>query len=244
MNSTLQHAVDVGLASIRSADDVSAELRARLIAAGYTAAAADALIASTTSLARVSEDDARAYVASQETQIRASGIDDERVFVLLEALVFCIADPQTVQTPPSGALGYGLDLSCASDLTANMTETDPTSAVGIAESTLRRWDTPRGSLPPDGRDAKEAGYDLRGALSRGTTDRDLRQMQRELEGEALKDDRIASITAPVTFTGSAASASVSVSATITPTDPRSKPFQLILVATSAEVVIQSIGAAS
>ncbi len=159
----------------------------------------------------------------------------------LEAAIAAgLASIERVRDAPTGALGYGTDLSCTTDLDPDLAETDPMSPLGIGEGVVRCWDTPRGSLPNDGKDAASRGLSLREELHRGTTDRDLRALERRLATEALKDDRIDRIVVEVRVTSTGtATVELEVIATVTPAGVGG-PFQLVLAATSAEIIVKAI----
>lgn len=143
------------------------------------------------------------------------------------------------------SLGYGTDLVCGWDLDPTMAETDPNSVSGIGQAVFRRWDCPRGALPPDsGRDSRDYGVDIRGMLNRGTTDAVLNAAAASLAQEALKDDRIAAIKVGVRPSGTAALPILTITAMITPADPALGSFSLVLEATSADVVLKAIGGAA
>lgn len=157
-----------------------------------------------------------------------------------------IAEGLATLTPaalPTGDLGYGSDLSCASDLTETMESVDPTSTRGIGEAIVRRWDCPRGGLPADnGKDSLDYGEDLRGYCNRGVTVDDVRAIASKLKSEAMKDDRVFAILVTVTPSISRAITTLRVVARVTPY--ASGPFTLILTATSMRIVIEAIGAAT
>lgn len=165
--------------------------------------------------------------------------------VLRDALAAGLASLTRTTATPSGALGYGRDLSCGSDLDPSMAEIDPDSTIGIAQSTFRRWDCPRGALPPDtGKDSRDYGEDIRGMLSHGTTDATLNATTSRLGSEATKDDRISAIKIGVTPSGPPSLPTLEVSARITPADPALRAFDLVLAVSSADVVLKAIGGAA
>lgn len=163
--------------------------------------------------------------------------------VVRDAIAAGLASLSRVVAVPTGDLGYGTDLSCASDITPDLAEVDPSSPIGIGEAVFRRWDCQRGALPPDGRDAREYGRDVRGMLNRGTTDADLNATLGALGQEALKDDRISAIKVGATPSGDPKKPSIEVAAKITPADRTLAPFQLVLAVDSADVVLKAIGGA-
>lgn len=168
--------------------------------------------------------------------------------VLRDALAAGLAALSRVVAVPTPPLGWGRDLSCGSDITPTLEEVDPASTLGIGQAVFRRWDCPRGALPPDaGRDSREYGQDIRGMLNRGTTDADLNAAGGSLRSEATKDDRIAAVPKirfVPTKTGGAANVSLEVSATITPADPTISAFALILAVEDGNTVLLAIGNAT
>lgn len=162
---------------------------------------------------------------------------------LRDALAAGLAELTRTTAVPTGSLYYGRDLSCTSDITPTLDETDPQSPAGIVEATFRRWDCPRGALPPDGKDAAEYGIDLRGMLNRGTTDSDVNAAASSMRAEATKDDRVAAVPA-IRFTPSNNGRDIEVAATITPADPSLNRFDLVLAVDSADIVIKSIAGAT
>lgn len=150
----------------------------------------------------------------------------------LAALTRLRADP----VPP---LGYGADVSLAADVDPTMALVDPMSARGIAEAIVRRWDCPRGALPPDGKDAQDYGLDLRSWCNRGMRAQDIRALESRLEIEALKDDRIKAIDVTVTVTQRGALIDLAVAARVTAVDS-ANTFTLVLVATSADIIVKAI----
>jgi hypothetical protein len=133
---------------------------------------------------------------------------------------------------PTGALGFGVDLSCVTDLTEDMAEVDPFTARGIAEAIARRLITPRGSLPDD----LGYGLDVRGYCNRATTARELNELRGQVVNEVAADDRVSSATVDVVVAGKG----LSVKVMITPEDPSLKPFTLTLAVTDASALIESI----
>src|SRR5262245_45271135 len=90
-------------------------------------------------------------------------------------------------TPPTGALGWGVDLSCVWDIDANASEVDARSPIAISQAVFRRFITPRGTLDDD----QEYGYDLRWIVNRGITPAYVRQLSSDIPAEARKDERVA-----------------------------------------------------
>lgn len=145
-------------------------------------------------------------------------------------------DAVSSPTVPTGALGYGSDLSCGSDLTDLMDEVDPFSQRALGEAIVRRLSTPRGSLPDDG----DYGIDLRGYCNKGTTADDIRALASKVRTELQKDDRIDSVT--VTVTPSPTGTTLAITLAVRPFDPNLGGFSLTLAVTSAAVLIQELNA--
>lgn len=148
-----------------------------------------------------------------------------------------------LRATPVEPFGYGTDISCDSDVSPTLEMVDPFSTLGIAQAVIRRWGTPRGGLPPDGKDAQDYGEDVRSWCNTGVTERDLRAKRSKLESEALKESTIAAIEAPITMTRTGAQVEITIDAVITPKDPNLASFPLVLAVTSADIVIKAIGGA-
>lgn len=148
-----------------------------------------------------------------------------------------------ITATPEAPFGFGSDISCASDIDPTLAMVDPFSMLGIGQAIVRRWDCPRGALPPDGKDAQDYGIDLRSWCNRGMRERDLRALESRLQIEALKDDRIKTIVVVVKQTFRGALVDLDVSARVTAVDPTVGTFALVLAVTSADVVVKAIGGA-
>lgn len=158
--------------------------------------------------------------------------------VVLAAISSEVAKLSRVVEPPSGALGYGTDLSLGSDLTEDMTEVSGVTL--LAESLVRRFTTPRGTLPDiRGLDLRDRNYglDVASYLNRGVTAEEIRGLAANLRGEALKDPRLTAVTVTVTPSPTGSSLAIEVQAT-----PRgsSESFALVLSATEAGVLLEEI----
>jgi hypothetical protein len=149
-----------------------------------------------------------------------------------------LAALQRLVSLPTGALGYGLDLSCVSDISPTLEETDPNSVQGISESLLRRLQTPRGALAQIDDDSNY-GFDVIGLLNNGVTAHDLRGMEAQIKAECLKDDRVADLTVTVTF--AFGTGVLDVSLRITAVDPQLGTFSLIFAVDGAEILVKQVG---
>jgi hypothetical protein len=131
-------------------------------------------------------------------------------------------------------LGFGRDLSCVVDVTADMAEVDPASPVGIGQAAIRRLITPRGTLADD----PGYGIDVRGYCNRGVTAQELRELGGLVRLELTKDDRIADVSVAVTTPSAGA---LHIDARITPADPDLTPFALIFSLQSGALTVEAIG---
>jgi hypothetical protein len=152
-------------------------------------------------------------------------IVDDFIAAELVALVRITTQPQT-------PFAYGRDLSCTSDVTARFTEVDGTTALAIAESTIRRWTCPRGGLPDD----PNYGIDVRGMLNRGVTTAELQTLASELEGEAMKDDRVDFIS--VSLALSSDYRTLTISAVFIPVDPALRDFAATFAVTDGATTLE------
>lgn len=136
---------------------------------------------------------------------------------------------------PTAPLGYGSDLSCDSDLTEDMRELAGDDVLVLAQALLRRLDTVRGSIVDD----PDQGLDLRGYLNSGKTDAELRALERNVELEWRKDDRVGKAEVTVTFAAVDGS-EIRVSGKVTPADPTRSPFSMVVAVTSAGALLAEL----
>lgn len=156
------------------------------------------------------------------------------VTILLDTIAAETAQLQRLVPVPVAPFGYGVDLSCVSDLTPTMAEVDAFSPLGVAQACARRLQTQRGTLADD----LAYGLDVRGMLNTGVTASELRDMQGQIRSELLKDDRIADLAASVSMPSTNA---LTVQIRITPADPNASSFSFTLAVTSAQVILEAIG---
>lgn len=105
-----------------------------------------------------------------------------------------------IVSTPVGDLGYGRDLSCIDDLTANMDEVDENSPQAVEESLHRRITTPHGALNALGEDP-DYGRDVRAFLSESTDAVTILAQQDLLAAECKKDDRVKTCECTITHIG-------------------------------------------
>ena len=92
-------------------------------------------------------------------------------------------------------LGYGVDLSCVTDITPDAAEVDPMTPRAIGESLARRFISPRTSVLDD----NAYGLDLRARLNSGQTRSALTALRSQIRVECLKDDRVSDADVTLTF---------------------------------------------
>lgn len=155
--------------------------------------------------------------------------------IVADAIAAGVAELEHVVDVPTGALGYGTDLGCDSDLAEAMDDVSDT--LVLAQALARRLDCPRGALPDD------AGYgvDLRGMCNRGVTDRRVRELADLVRVEVQKDDRVDS--ASVTVMPASDGSALAVKIVATPRSPTISRFSLTLSVTSAAVLIAELQSA-
>lgn len=141
-----------------------------------------------------------------------------------------------IVTTPVEPFGYGVDTSGTTALADTLEEVDPYSSAAISQALARRLQTPRGTL----RDDLDYGRDLRAYVNRGMPVSQLREVEGEILGEVLKDDRVGSATVAATLP---TLSSMKVEIVVTPEDPRTGgPFSLTLGVTSAAVLLEAVNA--
>lgn len=156
--------------------------------------------------------------------------------IVLDAIAAGIAELTSLVRMPVEPFGYGVDSSGTLDLTDTLEDLDQDSPLGISQGLARRLQTPRGTLQDD----LDYGRDVRAYLNRGLSTVDVRELEGELRGEALKDDRIGDVTVAITLP---TLSSMKIAVLVTPEDPETGgPFDLTLSATSAEVLVEAIHA--
>lgn len=131
-------------------------------------------------------------------------------------------------------LGYGKDLDCVTDCTSDFRTIGPNTPRIILQRLARRFQTPRGTYRQD----TDYGLDLRGALHKGHTQRDLRLLQGQVHGEAKKETSIDRVTASLTVSGSADATSLHLRLHVVPLDPRIAPFAGIIRITKSGAEVE------
>lgn len=142
-----------------------------------------------------------------------------------------LAELVRVTDAPTGALGYGRDLSCVMDCDERFSEVRGDGPLIIAQAVVRRFVTPRGRLIG----AADYGRDVRGYLNRGVTASELRKYGSQLRAEATKDERVdeAEVEAGV----SADLRVLTLRVRLTPRAPLA-PFSFVVSVTDASVLLE------
>lgn len=137
---------------------------------------------------------------------------------------------------PTAPFGYGSDISGADDLDRTMAETEGFATLTLAQSLVRRLDTPRGTLPDD----KNWGISVPAYLNNGSTDEGIRQIAGQIRAELLLDDRVDSLTVRVAPSSNARTLRIEVQ--VTPLAAAAGPFTLTLNASDAGLLLEEIEA--
>jgi hypothetical protein len=134
----------------------------------------------------------------------------------LESFEAELAPVERVVEVQTTAPGWGCDLSCTDDLTADCVELDGNDPVVVAQYTYRRLNTDgdAGELPGD----PDWGIDLRKKLSKGMTIRELDDIRNTIRAEIARDDRLQNIAVDPTYSIATESLDVSLSAEIVDSD--------------------------
>lgn len=133
--------------------------------------------------------------------------------------------------------GYGSDLSCATDLTEDMAETDPESVQGIAEMLVRFLTVERDSVP----DAPGRGFNIYRLVREGQTPESIRTAQAQIVNEATEDDRIETATCTITVAGLK---KLDINVRCTPVDKALGNFELVLGVTPDDVLFNLVQGAA
>jgi hypothetical protein len=139
---------------------------------------------------------------------------------------------------PVAPLGYGVDLSCVTDIAATLAEVPSTTVAGLRESLLRRLQTPRGFLGGI-EDDQNYGFDVVGMLNAGTTQQGLRGIEAGVRDEIAKDDRLLSATVSAEYTST--TSTLTVSASCIARDPAIGNFALIFSVNALGKLVSEVG---
>lgn len=153
--------------------------------------------------------------------------------IVLSAIAAETALLERVVQVPTGAIGYGTDLSCVEDISVTLDEVDPTSTRAIREALLRRLTTPRGGLQDD----PDYGFDVRGLCNRGLTQSQMVDLSTQVRNEVTKDDRVDSATVTVTAPSPRA---LRIGVVITPVDQTIGIFTLTFAVTDGAVLAEAL----
>ena len=128
---------------------------------------------------------------------------------------------------------FGKDLSCTTSI---MTARYSTGPRLVAEALFRRFTTPRGMLQ-GGEDEQNFGLDLAALVGSVSTPSAVAALPGQIEAEALKDERVESVTVSVTSTtvGPATSWNITIKA-----QTGAGPFSLVLGVSGVTVALLGI----
>lgn len=135
--------------------------------------------------------------------------------------------PNQVNPP----FGYGIDLSCISDLDPAMVEVS--GRIALAQACVRRLQTPRGGLLED----PNYGYDIIGEIDGDMTSGDLARVGAQVDAELQKDERVLTSTTAATLI---APGLLVLNITL---QDQAGPFRLVLSASAVAANIQILQAA-
>ena len=127
---------------------------------------------------------------------------------------------------PVAPFGYGVDMATplidsSGVLDIDFTQTDPANAQQtIGQALLRRLVTPRGALITD----PNYGFDVASICNRALTVDELRRLQRDVELECKKDDRVETALVKVVMPNST---SLTMTIEVTPASSAQR-FELVL----------------
>jgi hypothetical protein len=96
---------------------------------------------------------------------------------------------------PKPPLGWGVDLSCITDIDHQASEVRADSPTAIGQAVARRLITPRGMIADD----LTYGFDVRGLCNTGVPSGKLAQLSSDIAAEARKDERVASVACECTY---------------------------------------------
>jgi hypothetical protein len=150
---------------------------------------------------------------------------------------FCDAEIATLERlvpTPVEPFGYGNDLSCVTDLTADLAEVDPFSIQGLAETAVRFLTSERDSIP----DAPGRGYNVRRLLNRALTPLEIIAQEGLIAAELEQDeDRFEEVSASLVLTGR----SLAVTFTIQPSALTGlEAFSFVLAVTDSTTLIEGL----
>lgn len=154
--------------------------------------------------------------------------------IVRETLAASLASTVRVVAPPDPPFGFGADLSCVNDLTADMAEVSGSDTRSLAEALIRRIGTPRGTVL----DSPDYGIDLRSYLHRPSTHEELIGLAGDIQNEWSKDDRVSS--AEVEISVLEVGRVLRGRGRVFPADPSVSPFALTFAVTDAAVAIEEI----
>lgn len=135
--------------------------------------------------------------------------------------------PSQVNPP----LGYGIDLSCVSDLTSDMQQVS--GRIALAQACARRLQTPRGGLIDD----PNYGFDVVGEIDDDMSTADIARLGAQIDAELRKDERVLDSTTTATLV---APGLLIINIVL---QDQAGPFRLVMSASTAAANLQILQAA-
>lgn len=143
-----------------------------------------------------------------------------------------LASLPTLNAPLTTPLGYGLDIACTTDVASDWHTVDPQSVDAIGQALIRRLITPRGALVSD----LSYGCGIPQLLNRGIPQGELAGIKRLVEAELQKDDRVATVSAAVTYV---VGGELIIDVTVTP-ESSDKSFSLVVAFDGTGAVVREV----
>jgi len=134
--------------------------------------------------------------------------------------------PLSSQATFNAADPLGVDISCYPDLDAGFSLVSGYTALG--QSLARRLETPRGGLFYD----PDYGTDMREMVNDAATSAFAQQRQQQIEAEALKDERVGTATATVTYSPATSTATVKLTV-----DTAAGPYTFVMAVTAVTIAL-------
>ncbi len=154
---------------------------------------------------------------------------------LIDQIAARVAVLSRVLPVPTGDLGFGSDLSCTDDITADAAELAGNDPLLVAQAVYRRLITARGALPDD----PDYGFDVRGLCGKPLTRQQMTEIPGRVRAELQKDDRILDETLIVTITPAGGISNGDFDLDIQG-ETADGPFSLTLGVSDAEALLKEI----
>lgn len=117
---------------------------------------------------------------------------------------------ERVLEPSTSHPGWGSDLSCTDDVTADFAELDGNDPRILAEYTYRRINTSAGELADD----PDWGFDVETLLHKGVTEKDLVNVRNVLRAEIARDERLRDVVVEASYNRSSEALTLNIGANV------------------------------